>query len=161
MLHRLMSVRPSSSTISVLSRESNLNSKGRPLGLADRTETIRLLGGITWPHEKVTSRSGVTKGSSCWRKSEMGSMVPPAKITERASSTNDLKTCEGLSSWYFGPHDCLARRAVAHAGQHNTPILRAICERQYEGLDRVHTRYALWLADGVASALPFGGAPLD
>ena len=59
--------------------------------------------GTIWPHEKVVNRS---RGTSC-SKSDMGSIVPPARMMARALDTIGSNASRGSSSRYLKRTPCI------------------------------------------------------
>lgn len=79
---------------------ANLNSKSTFLGPIDTTCVKRFSFGTTCRQLNVVILSFGIAGKSCLMKSEIGSIVPPARMTLRAESTTSLKRSAGLRSMY-------------------------------------------------------------
>jgi len=88
-------------TVASSPRLVNLNSRSTFLGPTDTTCVNRLSFGITCRQLNVVILSLGMAGKSCRIKSEIGSMVPPARITLRAESTISLNRSAGLRSMYL------------------------------------------------------------
>jgi hypothetical protein len=88
-------------TISSLPRVENLNSKSTFLGPIVTTCVNKFSFGITCRHDNVVIFSLGIAGKSCRKKSDIGSIVPPANMTLRAEVMTSLNRSAGFKSIYL------------------------------------------------------------